>query len=266
MSDSAPTTRADLRAGHTFAVRLGEGRWGACRVLRAETGNYGHWRVLVAALAWWGPAAPALDEPGLRLLQRRTTRGGAGDPHLFWVPVREDALPSELRYLGVLPATPAESVLDPSRHADWRDFLAALLTQCDHDEAAGLAPAASDADLRARARAAARQHRSERRKQALANLDGDPFPPEDDGSEEEDAPTFRRILRDTLTGLLELGPDGDEVAKFDLLRRCIECFNLCEENIDSVLRDTICDYFDDLVWIAGLEDYGEALNCPWRDF
>lgn len=264
MSDTAPTTRAELRAGHTFAVELSQDRWGACRVLQAHQGFLGPWRVLIAALAWWGPSPPTLDAPGLRLLLRRTMQGGDGTPHLFWV--REDALPGALRYLGALPVTPAEKQLgDGVGYADWQHFLARMLTQCDHDEATGLAPATSDAELRARARRAARRHRVERRKQALARLTAAPFRPFEDGTEYGDGPTYRRILQETLTALLALGPDGDEIAKLDLLRRCVERYNQCG-GIETILREEICEYFNDLVWLAGLESYGEALNCPWRDF
>jgi hypothetical protein len=264
MAGTPPRTRGDLRAGDTFAVRLPDGSYGACRVLHAWSDERsGRRNALVASLAWRGSELPPLTEPRLRLLQRITMHGSAGKPNLFWV--REERLPEALTYLGVLPADEPERGIGVG-FSDWELFIHSMAAQWRYEEEQGLPPADSEAELRARARAAARRHGAERRRKALANLSGDPFPPDEEGFEEEDAPQYRQILHETLAALLELGPDGDEVAKLDLLRLCVERFNALEHHIDTYLREVICDYFDDLVWLARLEDYGEYLNCPWRDF
>jgi hypothetical protein len=260
-----PRTCDDLQAGDTFALRLPDGRCGACRVLRAGTDEYTGKQALVAALAWLGSAPPPLTEPRLRLLQRRTVNNSAGKPNLFWV--RGAKLPETLTYLGVLPPSEAEKVLGSGvGYSDWEPFIRWVAAQWQHEEAQGLPPADSEAELRRRARVAARAHAAERRRKGLARLSKDPFPPDKEGFEEENAAAYRQILGETLATLQELGPEGDEVARLDALRQCVEHFNTFEEYIDTSLREWICEFFADLVWVAGLEDYGEDLNCPWRDF
>src|SRR5215472_9502698 len=101
MAESAPGTREELQTGHTFAVRLPDGRFGACRVLRAWSGHGGRREALVASLAWRGSEPPPLTEPHLCLLQRITVHNSNGHHNLFLV--REDRLPDTLSYLGVLP-------------------------------------------------------------------------------------------------------------------------------------------------------------------
>jgi hypothetical protein len=266
MARKPPRTRDKLREGDTFAVRLPDGRLGACRVLRSwKDAHHGNRNVLVASLAWLGWKLPPLSEPGLRLLQRITVHDSPGEPHMLWV--RDQQLPAALTYLGVIPPSADEVVLGAGvGFSGLEDFIALIAAQWQHDEQQELPPAGSEAELRRRARAASRRHAAQRRQKALEHLSGDPFSPGDDGGEEEHADDYRQILREALTALQELGPDGDEVAKLDVLRHCVERFNAFELDIDTYLREVICDFFDDLVWVAGLEDYGEALNCPWRDF
>jgi hypothetical protein len=268
MARTPPRTHDELSTGDTFAARLPDGRYGACRVVRAWTdeGHGRHHHALVGALAWLGTAPPPLSEPRLRLLLRKTANDSDGEPLLFWS--REAQLPETLTYLGALPRSESEVLGRAVGHCGWKSFADQVLAQWRYEEQQGLSPANSDAELRRRAREAARRYAAARRRQALASLTGKgPFSTQEDGSEpEEDAPAYRQVLADTLATLQALGPDGDEVAKLDALRLCVERFNALEENIDTVVRETICDYFDDLVWVAGLEDYGEDLNCPWRDF
>ncbi len=265
MPRKAPRTRNQLKEGDTFAVQLPEGGYGACRVLRAETDEHFHkHNALVAALAWRGEKPPHLSEPRLRLLQILTVHDMPGEPILFWV--REEQLPASLTYLGVIPPSPDEAALGFGvGYSNWDGFITWIETQWRHEGEQGLQPADSQAELRRRARAAARRHAAQARRAALANLKEDAFPDDEEFGEEENADEYREILEETLANLQKLGPD-DEVAKLDLLRACIERFNDFELDIDTSLREVICERFDDLVWVAGLEDYGEDLNCPWRDF
>src|SRR5262249_24716379 len=160
-------------------------------------------------------------------LQCVTVHSSAGHPNLFWV--REEQLPEALVYLGEVPPTPAASVMGSGvGYSDWEAFIMRMTSQHRHEEEQGLAPVPSEAEPRARVRAAATYHATERRRQALENL-ADTF----EGEEDEEIPGFRQILSETLAGLLELGPDGDEVAKLDLLRLCVERFNASDTHIDT---------------------------------
>jgi hypothetical protein len=157
----------ELIAGDTFAVRLPDGRFGACRVLRTSFRDFPH-SALVAAPAWVGAEPPPLTEPRLRLVQRLTTEGWAGQPNALWV--HEARVPETWTYLGVLPASGTEEKLYPGITGDWESFPAGILRQWQHDEQQGLPPADSEAELQRRGRAAFRRYAVERRRRALADL------------------------------------------------------------------------------------------------
>jgi hypothetical protein len=272
MAKRNPRTRQDLRTGDTFALPLREGGWGACRVLRAS-GPPRH-EALIGACAWVGDKQPALSEPRLRLLMRLTSRGSRGQPLLFWV--RQGPLPKGSRYLGCLPPSPDEKVLIHQGYDDWENFVGHIYWQRRWDQEHGIPPADDEAELQRRQGEAARRHAVERRRKARANLAPKklfPAHPEDPEVEIEARRFFRRVFRDAVAALDEIGPDGDEVARLDVLRLCIERLNAEseEENdevcIDTYWREILCEVFYDLQWVAGLEDYHQALSdVPWRDW
>ena len=274
MATGPHPVRADLQVGDTFAIPLADGRYGACRVLRVHGPGPGapdRHDVLLAALAWVGTEPPPLSEPRLRLLLRTTCQGQEGKPCVSWL--TQASLPPSARYLGVLAPTAAEAALPPWRYDRWEQFTARVLDQWRWDEEHGIPPAQDEAELRRRERVAGRSYAARRRGEVLARLtaadllagEGDLFA----GHEEEDeegVEAARSIIRDTVAALLALGPE-DEVARLDALRWFIERFNEDEVAQEALFREGICDVFDDLVWLAGLEDYQDALSDPpWRDF
>jgi hypothetical protein len=275
MAKRNPRTRQHLRTGDTFAVPLEEGGWGACRVVRASGAP--HYHVLVGACAWVGDEPPSLDEPRLRLTTRLTW-GSRGQPLLFWV--RQGPLPKGARYVGTLPACPGDESLAHQGYDDWENFLRHVYWQHHQDEEHGIPPATDEAELQRRQGEAARRYAAERRRKARAKLEPKKlFPdPEDDPEDEIEARSFfRKVFRDAVAALDALGPDGDEVARLDVLRLCIERLNAAEQedretetyeiDIDTYWREILCDVFYDLMWVAGMEEYDRTVGeVPWRDW
>jgi hypothetical protein len=273
MAPDPPPARANLQVGDTFAVPLADGRYGACRVLRVHGPGPGapdRQDVLLAALAWVGTEPPPLTEPRLRLLLRTTCHGQDGRPRVSWFSQAE--VPDSARFLGVLAPAPGETALRVWRYDSWKQFTAEVLLQWRWDEEHGIPLAEDEADLRRRERAASRAYAARRRGEVVARLtaadllagEGDLFA----GCEEEDegVEAARSIIRDTVAALLALGPE-DEVARLDALHGFIKRFNEDEVAQEALFRPGICNVFADLVWLAGLEDYGAALSDPpWRDF
>lgn len=93
--------------GDTFAVSLGEGRFGAVRVLRtvAEEGT-----ALVAVTPWLDTRPPALGEPALRQILRNYRGRYQGEPAICWY---EGEPTADFDYLGSIPATEEELTFDP---------------------------------------------------------------------------------------------------------------------------------------------------------
>jgi hypothetical protein len=225
----------------------------------------------MAALAWIGSEPPPLTEPRLRLLLRMTGYGMDGRPWVCWL--AQASVPPTLRYLGIIQPTAAEAEIGQTCFYDWDTFTGRVHGQWRWEEKHGIAPADDEAELRQREHAAARSWAKEKRSKALARLtredllgEGDLLGGPEEGSDAEGIESACAIVRDTVAALLALGPD-EEVAKLDVLHSFIERFNEDEAAQDTLFREGILDVFDDLVWLAGLEDYGDDLyNPPWRDF
>jgi hypothetical protein len=268
-----PPTRADLVAGDTFAFPLPDGRYGACRVLRVHgrgPGAEDRHDVLMAALAWIGTEPPPITEPRLRLLLRMTGHGMDGRFWVCWL--AQASVPATVHHLGVIQPTAAEADVGQTGYCGWQTFTGRAHAQWRWDEQHGIAPADDEAELQRREYAAARSWANKQRAKALARLTredllvevliGGPLQERDP----EGIQAARAIVRDTVAALLALGPD-EEVAKLDELHHFIERFNEDEAAQDTLFREGILDVFDDLLWLAGLEDYGDELgDPPWRDF
>jgi hypothetical protein len=73
----------------------------------------------------------------------------------------------------------------------------------------------------------------------------------------------RRIIRDTIDALIELGPEAPEPLRIDEFHHCIERFNLLDAEegfIATIEREHICGLLDDLAGLIDLDDYDECLT------
>lgn len=100
------SVQRSLREGDTFAVPMGEGRFGAVRVIRigAEPQS-----TLVAVTPWLG-AMPAPTEPLLRAVLKEHRGHFQGAPAIFWV---SGVPPREFVHIAVIEPSEEEQTHDP---------------------------------------------------------------------------------------------------------------------------------------------------------
>jgi hypothetical protein len=90
-----------------------------------------------------------------------------------------------------------------------------------------------------------------------------PFPNWSEFVEPAPLRASRRIIRELIDALIELGPNAPEPARLDEIRRCVKRFNALDvENdlfIATIEREDICGLLDDVAALVGLDDYDESL-------
>jgi hypothetical protein len=169
--------------------------------------------------------------------------------------------------IGKLPVTRAEKRMSCGSFGGWDRWQRLLQWRWDHEREAVLA---EDERERLQAESATEANRIAYlpiSRQSLEELRTQtPFAGWAGHVESADLRHSRRIIRDLIDELLALGPDGDEVEKLDLLRRCVERFNAAEENggfIDTIEREDICEVLDKIAEAAGLTDYDVSAARDW---
>jgi hypothetical protein len=254
-----PIPLAQIRAGDAFLAPLEDGRLSACRVLRTE---HEHPQVLVAASRWIGTQRPDRGDPRLREILCPTHHHWQGEPWITWV---SEPVPVTFTRLGDIPPTDEEAEEDRGSWTGWESFPEQVFLQWrwDHERDKVLAEDAEEQRAAEAAREEERRAYKPLPAQTLEDLRGRvPFkmwagyidPPMLRGA--------RRIIRETIDTLIELGPDASEPARIDEIRHCVERFNLLDEDqqfIDTIEREDICDLLDELAGLVGLDDYGEDL-------
>jgi hypothetical protein len=260
--------------GDTFVMPLADGRLGACRVLRSAEAHEDNFTepdsLLVAATPWIGTESPDLGEPLLRSILVLNHHNWDNSALLHWV---SGPPPKTFRHLGNIPPSARQEEPSSFAFSSWESFPLQVLLQWrwDHDRAAVLAEDEQRArELELAQQQATAQANLRRATLTYAQLRKErPF----QGWEGYVAPDIlraaRRLFRDTIDALVALGPEPLEAAVLDVLRHCIERFNELDEEHDhfigTIEREDICEHFDELVHVSGLEDYDDLVD-RWRDW
>jgi hypothetical protein len=260
--------------GAAFAVRLDDGRFGVCRVLRQAHGNdvrtLGEPSVLVACSSWIGEAIPDPAEPALRKILLQTHHLWNGQPEVFWA---NDPPPGNFQRIGTIPPTPEERKTKCDTLAGWEVCQMSPLFQWrwDHDREAVLAEDAREEEIeeqenRKRIEAATKDLKSLTLETLSAHRffkNWKDYPPK------EAIKASRALMKRTLKALAALGPKSKKDARRAVLQECIEGFNSLDATmghfIETMERDDICSEFDLLVNACGLGDC-ENLADEWRDW
>lgn len=256
---------SEVRPGDVFLMPLEDGRFGACRVLQRKEDSSG---VLVAASPWIGTAEPDLAEPQLQTTLRPTHHACTGAPAMLWV---GDPVPETFRLLGSLPPTSEELDLEIHVFGSWGYCSIQVLMQWRWDHEREIVLAEEEAERRkqqdsreAHRRAykplPARTLEEFRRHTHFAGWNGYVAAVQVRAS--------RRIIRDAIDALIELGPEGPAPAKIDVFRLAIERFNALqaeEHFIMTIEREHICGLLNDLAGLVDLDDYSNALTSA-RDW
>jgi hypothetical protein len=250
---------AEVRAGDAFLAPLEDGRLSVCRILRTSAD---HDHVLVTASPWVGTQPPDLADPRLREVLRLTHHSWRGNPEVSWV---SDPVPATFARLGEIPPTDAEATANSNSNGNWEYFRLQVLLQWRWDNERDKVLAEDAEEQRAAEAAREEERRAYQPRPAQTLEDMRPQVPFKNWAGYVDPPTLRgarRIIRETIDALIELGPGASEPAMLDEIRHCVERFNLLDEEqqfIETVEREDICELLDDLAGLVGLDDYGEAL-------
>jgi hypothetical protein len=260
----APIPLSQVQAGDVFLMPLADGRFGACRVLRVA-GDAS--QVQVAASQWIGAEAPALSEPRLRDILVKTHHNWHSELEVQWI---GEPVPVTYRRLGQLPP-----LLDETTPANvfgsWGSLALQVFLQWrwDHKREEVLA---EDEAKRQQQQAAQEDHRRSYKPLPAQTLEAfrrqTPFPGWSGYIEPHLLRASRRIIRDAVAALIELGPDAPAPAKLDVFRLGVERFNDLdgeEQFIDTIEREDICELLDNLAALVDLDDYDDNLTS-YRDW
>ncbi|MCI0461040.1 MAG: hypothetical protein L0Z62_29175 [Gemmataceae bacterium] len=260
----APIPLKKVRTGDAFLAPMQDGRLSVCRVLRAAPDAE---TVLVGASTWIGTEPPDLDEPQLRELLRPTHHLYDGEPYLLnvWDPV-----PATFTRLGVIPPTNKESKLSCPAFSGWDSFPLQVFLQWRWDHERDKVIAEDAAKKQAEAEARAREERAYKPlpPQTLEDLRRQtPLPRWTGWAHGSTLREARRIVRETIDALIELGPDATEPARLDVLQDFITRFNVLDGqdglDIDTIAREELCELVDDLGALVGLDDYDLSWDRDW---
>ncbi len=259
--------------GATFSVRLADGRFGACRVLRVEPQKQDGMS-LVAATQYVGDRPPDLSEPLLASILLMNSVGchkaqrimGYDFPCVWWQHWQEPP-PAEFQYLGVLKPAPVEERMNPDSYSRywenwakyilqewrWRNDQKAFIADYDRIYGAGWVRSV----LAEKKRLADLTLPRLRRKRYFSEWDG--FVPAKVIRES------RKIVKETIDGLIALGSKPTKKTAVPILRHSIERFNSLADHINTIERENILEVFYEIVRVAGVKgcDHLAEKSCDF---
>jgi hypothetical protein len=254
--------------GSAFAIRLGDGRYSACRVL-AGAGSRRKDAILVACSGWIGDRVPVAEDPGLRPILVLNHHSWNDRPEILWV---SDGPPKDFISLGMIEPTPEEHALECNTFGGWESVRIQPLLQWrwDHDREALLAEDAREKEKQQKiSRAAQRERNRHLKKVTLNELRERRFFPRWKGYPPVKAlRASRRLMKETVEKLLALGPRPSRRDRMTVLQECIETFNSLDaemEFIETVVREDICEEFEAIVHACGMGAH-KNLADEWRDW
>jgi hypothetical protein len=266
-----------LTVGDVFAMPLADGRYGACRVLRARAANdepfIDRESTVVAATQFIGDAPPSLDEPALRrvlVLSHHCHGGTPEDACTLWL---EGPPPATFTRIGNIEPTPAERTIPCNSASGWPYFPVQVLMQWRWDnerDAVFAEDAAEEAAEIARRAEGDKQRRAELDRMTYASFRAQKLFAHWSGHvPKQMIAESRKLMRQTATRLEKLGPKPDRDAARAILRDCILAFNRLDDGNDhwiaTIEREDICEHFYELAHLAGFDDEPELAD-EWRDW
>jgi hypothetical protein len=274
MAKRAKKSSLPPAVGETFAMRLADGRYGACRVIREPRPDESHAAgyVVVAATAYLGDTPPpSIDHPDLRRLLVLNHHNHNNDVARLWL--NDPPPPDTFTRIGMIEPDETERKLSCNSWSGWALLPYEVLRQWrwDHDRDALIA---DDAERRRqveqRQAELARQRRDElsrmtyasfRKRKLFEGWTG--YPPK------KMIAASRKIMKETASKLEALGKDADRGQARAILRDCIVAFNELDEAndnwIETVEREDICQHFYELAHLAGFDDEPQLAD-EWRDW
>lgn len=259
--------------GAAFSVPLADGRFGACRVLRAEP-EKDDGMSLVAATPYVGAKPPAISEPSLAAILLMQSVGcdkaqrilGDDYPCVWWQRWMEPP-PADWQYIGVVEPAPAEARMNPDAYSRYWDNWARNILQewrwqndrerfiADFDRTYGAGWIQSVLEEKKRLSHLTLPLLRKRRS----------FPGWDEFAPARIVRNSRKIVKEAIDGLIGLGSRPTKKEAVPILKHYIESFNSLEHDFDTIEREHILDVFYEMIRVAGLKGC-DQLADQWRDF
>lgn len=261
-------------AGQVFAFPLADGRFGTCRVLRSmtekEAKEYGAKCVLVACSTWIGDSIPSTPTEQMRETLHLTHHSWKGKPELFWV---SSAVPAKYVLIGTLEPTDKESRLKCDTSGGWEGCAIQVLAQWRWDnEREEVLKRDAEVQAALAAKQAANEEALEKSRKAITLRELTKykfFESWDDYPPAKTIRASRKIMKETVQALIELGEKAAESDRLQLLQTCIEQFNELNtaqgDFIETSVREDICDEFELIVYACGLGHVKDMAD-QWRDW
>jgi hypothetical protein len=259
--------------GEAFLMPLPDGRYSVCRVIRQsdpeEEKRHGV-RALVAASSWIGEEAPDVNEPLLRDILALNHHAWDNRLEVLWV---SDPIPSFFRRLGTIEPSHDEKRIECFSYGGWESLPAQAHMQWrwDNEREAVLQEDARQRELERRKR----EESTKRYQEYLDGLTLERLKKKRRFSEwkgfvsDKIIAACRRIFRETIDSVVELGANPKKRAILAILQRCVERLNELDEQYDyfimSIERDDLCEEFYEIVHASGLRGY-ENLADQWREW
>ncbi|WP_020470039.1 hypothetical protein [Zavarzinella formosa] len=256
------------KAGSTFAVPLADGRFGACRVLRADSDRE---MSLFAATEYVDSRPPDITNPLLRTIL--TANGtyylislGRCVKWQHWI----EPPPRTFKYVGVVEPSAAEARINLESFSKfwdhwpdgilaewrWRYDRPALVAEFDRNNGPGAWQRFFET-------------RTKQKQMTLEKLKKATFFSNWNGAVPAAAiRESRKLIREAVEALIALGPKPTKKLSQAIVRRCVEGFNGLDEKhefITTIEREDIIEQIDEALRVAGLKDYDDWAD-RWRDW
>jgi hypothetical protein len=270
----APPKAVLPNRGDAFVVPLPDGRYGACRVIRRGATDAAKRkdddRILVAASSWIGQDVPDMKEPRLREILVLTHHSWENSPVVHWV---DDRVPDSFKGLGTIEPSRDEEELECSSCSGWESFPLQVYLQWrwDNEREAVLREDEQQRESEKREREESAKRHSEylagltlealKKKRRFTRWTG--YVPD------KVIAACRRVFRETVDSLIELGTDPKKRTILPILQQCIERLNKLNSQhggfISTIEREKLCEEFSEIAYVSGMPEYDDLAD-RWREW
>lgn len=258
-----------IEVGSVFAFQLPNKLFTACRVLRKKKMD-GEQFVLAVCSPFISKDRPVVITEEMNRILRPNYHGIREEPAMYWIsePIRK-----EFVLLGTTAPSLEEKRFDTDSYGGWLNFQFDALTQWrwDHEREKLLQDEAEEeramSDKQDAVQAA---HEAELKSMTLEKLAKYRFFPDwDDYPSAKVINAARRLMKETVAQLADLGKPASKSKKMASIKSCVESFNALntkyDEFIDTDIREDILVEIDRLTRASGLGEMTEQLDA-WRDW
>jgi hypothetical protein len=262
--------------GSVYAMVLQDGRYGACRIIRRmtekESSEFGGDCLLVVASSYIGKEIPDISNPEIKSILHVTHHSWNNHPEYIWISIK-NRIPETFIKIGDIAPSPEELKFECYSYSSWLSLPFQVLLQWRWDnDREKLLNEENEINKKKELEIFENKKRYKEKllKDGLAGLQKKKHFKNWIGNVSSNIiKESQAILKNCINELLIIESSNDESSKLNVLKRCIEEFNTLDLKHDhfitTIEREDICEEFDEIVMVCGLEKY-ENLTDNWRDW